>query len=191
MKISEAYATLGNAKKREQYDRYNLASQGSRSHASPRGSHSSASTPYGSRPASGLSRRRTQFKGPPPSFFRNGGWGAHKTRRQQGAEDAARAAQEESSARTAGGFGFGQGQAGFNNDVPHFDQEGHYRTQQSYEERARRRRQNNTSGYVPEGALDMAMRFVLVSSLVGLAYVPIWLFSRDSRTSSEREKRPR
>ena len=44
-------------------------------------------------------------------------------------------------------MGLGQGQSGFSNDVPHFDQEGHYRTQKSQEKRRRDRARGETSMY--------------------------------------------
>src|SRR5450432_1534364 len=74
VKISEAYAILGHADKRHRYDGEAIRTgQGpSYSDTAPRGSYHS-SNPAGGRPASGLSRRRTQFRGPPPSFYRSGG----------------------------------------------------------------------------------------------------------------------
>ena len=88
--ISEAYAILGNPSKRASYDTERTPAHNHNSTNvtnRPRGSHSSASTtPFGSRPASGLSRRRTQFKGPPPSFYRSGGWGAQGEKRKAHAD---------------------------------------------------------------------------------------------------------
>ncbi|EEY14551.1 DnaJ domain-containing protein [Verticillium alfalfae VaMs.102] len=71
--ISEAYATLGTPAKRAVYDRDHARhSHHAHAHhghghggAQPRGSYHSA----GGRPASGLSRRRSAFRGPPPSFL--------------------------------------------------------------------------------------------------------------------------
>ncbi|GAB7330298.1 hypothetical protein MBLNU13_g01942t1 [Cladosporium sp. NU13] len=86
--ISEAYSILGSAEKRKTYDRDFLPSTQSYSggdgdFSGHRGSYSSHSTPAGGRPASGLSKRRTQFKGPPPSFYRSGGYGAQSEKRSQ------------------------------------------------------------------------------------------------------------
>ncbi|KAF7515517.1 hypothetical protein PCG10_003172 [Penicillium crustosum] len=79
-RISAAYNVLGNVSKRAVYDRDHgfhvtqHASPGqSHSHQHPMGSHSSYA---GSRPASGLSKRRSPFHGPPPSFYEQGGYGA-------------------------------------------------------------------------------------------------------------------
>jgi len=172
VKISEAYATLGSPHKRGRYDRSIQSS-----HPSPRqnppGSHSSASTPFGSRPASGLSRRRTQFKGPPPSFYRNGGWGAHGSRRQSQAEGSSNPSRGRATGTSpGGGMGHGQDQAGFSNDVPHFDQDGHYRTQEQ-QDRRRIRRIREESVEFSEGG-GMFLRFLMTSGVVLLAFsVPL------------------
>ncbi len=147
VRISEAYAVLGSPEKRSRYDRDFLRSQ-PHSHQGPSagrsGSYSSASTPAGGRPASGLSRRRTQFRGPPPSFYRSGGWGAHGAKR---AEEAGKSSHSHSphseqqhdfaAAGGGGSFAAGTGPGGFNmgddNDVPHFDRQGHWRTHSEIE----------------------------------------------------------
>lgn len=136
--ISEAYSTLGSATAREKYDRDFLRqaatsspSAGPRSH--PSGSYSSSANP-GGRPASGLSKRRTQFRGPPPSFYRSGGWGEHTEKRSEASSRPSHAHTESVHASTnanagaAAGTGPGGFTAGFDNDVPHFDQRGHYET---------------------------------------------------------------
>ncbi|KAK4104566.1 DnaJ-domain-containing protein, partial [Parathielavia hyrcaniae] len=98
MRLSEAYATLSHAEKRARYDRdvmrLVLRSNYNRHHHHPphKGSsyHSSSTGPAGGRPASGLSSRRTTrgtYQGPPPSFFRSGGWGAHGAKRRAAHEE--------------------------------------------------------------------------------------------------------
>ena len=53
-----------------------------------KGSYHGSTVRYaGGRPATGLSKRRGQFQGPPPSFFRHGGWGRHAEARQHEHED--------------------------------------------------------------------------------------------------------
>ncbi|KXX75878.1 DnaJ subfamily A member 3, mitochondrial [Madurella mycetomatis] len=107
MRISEAYAVLGHADKRARYDRDVMRRPlhgnphfhhgHGHTHKGPRGSYHSTG-PAGGRPASGLSsRRRGTFQGPPPSFFRSGGWGAHGAKR--------RAAHEESTGYYGAGYG--------------------------------------------------------------------------------------
>lgn len=181
VKISEAYAILGSPQKRERYDRdIQGAQDASRSNA-PRGSHSSSSTPFGSRPASGLSRRRTHFKGPPPSFYRSGGWGTQGSKRQAQAEASGSAGNGQP---RAGGFGPGQGQAGFN-DVPHFDQEGHHRTQEQQDQRRRRRMEEESAGIAQGGSV--LFQFFLITAVVTFAFSIPTLFdsSRDRRKKDE------
>ena len=181
VKISEAYATLGKPEKRERYDRDIQSAQGTSRSNTPRGSHSSSSTPFGSRPASGLSRRRTQFKGPPPSFYRSGGWGTQGSKRQAQAEGSRSAGTGEP---RGGGFGPGQGQAGLNN-VPHFDQEGHHRTQEKQDQRRRGRMEDGSVGFVDGGSV--LFRFLLVSAVVTLALSTPTIFntSRDGRKKKD------
>lgn len=92
MHISEAYATLAHPDKRARYDRDVMRPFLHRNphyhHHPPKGSfHSSSTGPAGGRPASGLSRRRGTYQGPPPSFYRSGGWGAHGSKRRQAHEE--------------------------------------------------------------------------------------------------------
>ncbi|KAK4138867.1 DnaJ-domain-containing protein, partial [Trichocladium antarcticum] len=91
MRLSEAYAVLGHTDKRARYDRdvlrHHQRAHGRHNHgpspsSSSGSSYHSSTGPAGGRPASGLSRRRSAFQGPPPSFFRSGGWGAHGAKRR-------------------------------------------------------------------------------------------------------------
>ncbi|KAI8947008.1 DnaJ-domain-containing protein [Xylaria longipes] len=141
MRISEAYSILSSPIKRAKYDREHMGGSISHSHSpghSPpharKGSYASTGPgPAGGRPASGLSRRRGTFQGPPPSFFRSGGWGAQGEKR--------RAAHEESTGMgSMGGMGPGQDPFGHRDDVPHFDKEGHQRTGRHSDRRREARR---------------------------------------------------
>lgn len=114
MRISEAYNVLGAPETRARYDRdlsrqlgYQSAARSGRrgsffgrsgsASSSASASASSPTGPAGGRPASGLSRRRTAFRGPPPSFYAAGGWGQQWAKRarnaagQQHAQDARQA----------------------------------------------------------------------------------------------------
>ena len=188
MKISEAYAVLGNPAKREQYDRDTGRPLGRNPAHVPRGSHSS-SGPYGSRPASGLSRRRTQFRGPPPSFYRNGGWGS------QGAK---RAAQADSTASSfAGAYSqypasdinksstMGPGGPSWINDVPHFDRGRHYRTQEQQEQR-RRRRMKGDSIDVGNGG-SILINFMVVSGVISVAFLISMAYEKDNLVKRRRD----
>ena len=172
VKISEAYAVLGSPQKRERYDRDVQRAQGASRSSVHQGSHSTSSTPFGSRPASGLSRRRAQFKGSPPSFYRNGGWGTQGSKRQAQAEASGSAATGEP---RGGGFGPGQGQSGFH-DVPHFDQEGHHRTQEQQDQRRRKRMEDEGVG--SEDGRSVLFRFLLITSVVTFAFSIPSLFDR-------------
>lgn len=171
VKISEAHAVLGSVERKATYDRDFLpASQQPSSfqhtHQYPSGSFSSA----GGRPASGLSRRRTQFRGPPPSFYRSGGWGEQGDKR---AEHASRPSHAAGPAGTGpGGF-----TSGFDNDVRHFDQQGHYRTHSDIE-RTRHRARRKYAQTVREDDLDygggggssMMVNFFVISGVLAVIF---------------------
>jgi len=108
-----------------------------------------------------LSRRRGHFKGPPPSFHRSGGWGQQAGKRQ--AQAGATGAGEP----RGGGFGPGQAQNGFANDVPHFDREAHSRTQEQQDHRRRRRLEEESVEYSEGGSLFV--KFALISAVVVFA----------------------
>lgn len=174
VEISEAYAILGSPQKRERYDRENRrASDGPQIHER-QGSHSS-SAPFGSRPASGLSRRRAQFRGPPPSFYRSGGWGNLGAKRRSQAEStASRAADTAAGSIKAGsrmgpggGFGPGGAQAGRDNDVPHFDRDAHHKMQEQQDERRRRRLEDEA--FYSGSSGGVWINFVMLSGVVALA----------------------
>ena len=164
MRISEAYSVLSHTDRRAKYDRDVLRLHDQRAAAAAaggpqhRGGGSYSSTgPAGGRPASGLSRRRGTFRGPPPSFYRSGGWGAHGAKRSQAHEDSMSGAgggghhdahhhghhhhhhhhQQHQSASGAHGFGSGaaapgQESFGSSGEMPHFDRTAkaaHTRTQ--------------------------------------------------------------
>lgn len=170
-RISVAYHALSDPKSRSLYDRQHgydrvPASSRSASGASPNPygpQRASYAGPAGGRPASGLSRRRTRFQGPPPSFYKAGGYGEQDAKRTQNAAAGSassfsegdgssatkagygRAAQ--SATRGAGDGGGGRGgfdvppATGLNNDVPHFDRDGHLRVQQQLADRLKRQRE--------------------------------------------------
>ena len=195
--ISNAYSILSNPQKRAQYDK---------DHIHIRPDHSSsqqhAGSYAGSRPASGLSKRRSTFRGPPPSFYRSGGWGRHSEKRKAHADQAASAGAESAAgprgpsagpSSTGGsdvGGGFGPSShpaSGLDYDVPHFDRDGHFRTHEQQEER---RRGKIRRGYENDGvdfaATGVWMNFFLVSGVVGLAVgLTSWIYS--SGGSSERK----
>ncbi|BDD56371.1 hypothetical protein MAP00_001835 [Monascus purpureus] len=187
-RISSAYHILSNEAKRRTYDRdHGIHSSLPSTHSSahPMGSYSSYSANLhtkqgasyaGSRPASGLSKRRSAFRGPPPSFYRHGGYG--RTGR---------------TASSANGYGHAQG-AGRGgaargatsdpedatafvdrNPVSHFNARGHFRTQSAEDERreARRARARRVSAEeMMRTGGHSGLRFVAVCAiLVGTGLV--------------------
>lgn len=120
--------------------------------AAKKGSYSSTTGMAGGRPASGLSRRRGAFQGPPPSFFRSGGWGAQGEKRRAAHEGSTGGAGSPSGTATSsgagtgtgtgtvGGMGPGQDPFGHRDDVPHFDKESHQRTGRHSDRRREARR---------------------------------------------------
>ena len=186
MKISEAYAVLGAPAKRQQYDRDVIGMQQAASRHVPKGSYYS-SGPAGGRPASGLSRRRTQFRGPPPSFYRSGGWGTQGEKRKAAQDNTAHGAEAQNQGTgsgTAGGVGGGMGPGqrpwDHGNDVPHFDKEGHFRTHDNYD---RRRKRRTSQDYTPVGETRGTLaNFLFVGGIISLGvFVPSYLFERFTR----------
>lgn len=177
--ISEAYAILGNASKRQKYDREIGSASPNLTPNVRRGSHSSSAN--GARPASGLSKRRTQFRGPPPSFYRNGAWGSQGAKRQAQAE----AATSSEGTGYGGGGGYGPGQAQTGWDVPHFDREAHLRTQEQQERRWMLRRRNGEDD-VGYGGKGMLIQFLLLSGIVSVAVVLPSLFEKDNEPKRKR-----
>lgn len=176
VKISEAYAVLGNSTKRERYDHDMRASLGEPPSHAYQGSHSS-SGPYGSRPASGLSRRRTQFRGPPPSFYRNGGWGPQSAKdppTPTPAESSSAPPRPRSAESSAGGkwsnIRLGGSQVDWSNDVPHFDRDRHFWTQEQQElRRMKRVREFSDNNYHRSGGA--LINFAIVGGVITLAYL--------------------
>lgn len=192
VQISEAYHTLGSKEKRQRYDRdYTRVFSGSSSSPIPRGSYSSAAGPAGSRPASGLSRRRTQFRGPPPSFYRGGEYGAQGAKRAQYAYTGQSEPGEEtfSASGPGGGFGPGQGEERFDPDIPHWDRAGHRKTHDSLWERrssASTEQRFRDWDEIAAAQGSMIFNFIWVTGIVvGVTAVTTWLW--ESRQSPKKK----
>ncbi|KAK8056614.1 hypothetical protein PG993_001841 [Apiospora rasikravindrae] len=204
MRISEAYTTLSSPEKRTRYDRDVLnLHHPHESHPGRRGgSYSSTATnPAGGRPASGLSKRRSAFRGPPPSFYRSGGWGAHSAKRSaahetRGPSQRWNVGDWRRRRSRSNGRGMGPGQdpfKGSQDDVPHFDREGHERTGRRTEEaRMTRRRRMRADGLdaieVERGA--MGMFFVIGGILLTSFLVPLGIYRIfwGSKTKDQKKK---
>nr|KMM73459.1 hypothetical protein CPAG_09748 [Coccidioides posadasii RMSCC 3488] len=75
--ISDAYQVLSNASKRAVYDRDHDIHRAAATAASSSTRSGHRGSYVGSRPPSGLSKRRGPFRGPPPSFYAHGGYVPH------------------------------------------------------------------------------------------------------------------
>lgn len=203
--ISSAYQVLGNGAQRARYDRDNgiHVNQNTHSTASPgqhpMGSHGSHKGSYmGSRPASGLSARRGPFRGPPPSFYAHGGYGAKGAR--PGPQDASSSSGGDGT-HTMGGTGGPQpteeDPTSFihHNPVPHFNARGHYRTQTAEDVRRRQRRSRERRAVDPDiaGAAavgdggSLVARFIVVSGiLLGAAALGGLFHNRPENTPTAR-----
>jgi hypothetical protein len=162
--------------------------------AHPQGSYSSAS--FGARPASGLNKKRSTFRGPPPSFYNAGGYGAQSSKRNEYAHHQHPHANPEAAAGAEtgqeGGFGpgFGPGQTGQGSHVPHFDDMRHKQTHDHVNEyiyaRRRSRRRNDIPEEMDRGG--MLINFLLVSGAVGMIGLSAKLMSdRSDGTGKKKE----
>lgn len=157
--------------------------------AQRRGSYHS-SGPAGGRPASGLSRRKTQFRGPPPSFHRSGGWGAHSAKRSAAHDDSTgggAAGPGEHAHQQAGAPGWsaghkpgmGPGQDPFGHTLEsepaHFDHASHRRTQRAQDHR-RSARAHRDSGATAPGQESMLFMFFGVSGVLFLTFFLPFVF---------------
>jgi curved DNA-binding protein CbpA len=186
--ISEAYHTLSVPEKRRQYDAtlHQSERRGAaweQSNGYPQGSYSSAS--FGSRPASGLNKKRSTFRGPPPSFYKSGGYGQHGAKREQYAyhDPTGGKGREEAPEESYGDFGsgFGPGQQRQRKSVPHFDDRRHKETHDSVLEHIRaRRRRAQTSDRIEKDYLkgDMIVNFIVVTSVIGVIGASVTYFSK-------------
>lgn len=191
VKISEAYSVLGNSENRERYDRERRRFSEDRSPRSEAQYGSlSSSGPFGSRPASGLSRRRTHFRGPPPSFYRGGGWGSQAAKRTAHVDPNSPMPpntgfkSDDVNGRNTGSSGFSGTYGGWNNDVPHFDHEGHYRTHRWQEQK--RIRRNRESPFDSGGGGAIWTNFFVVSGVISLAFLISTTLQSTKFTSNKR-----
>ncbi|KAF2864094.1 DnaJ-domain-containing protein [Piedraia hortae CBS 480.64] len=158
VRISEAHSVLGSPESKARYDREYFGRPAASSASTPKGSHSSAA---GGRTPGGLSKRRGPFRGPPPSFYRNGGWNASSQSQSQ-SKQADMASSRHGSVE---------------DDLSHFDRHGHYRTHETIEKKR--------SGRVRKREVehqDDAFDFVTVSAVLCFAFgVAGAIWSWDSR----------
>ena len=190
--ISEAYHTLSVPEKRAQYDAH-LHQAERRSGwgrggvgAHPRGSHSSASY-AGSKPATGLNKKRGTFRGPPPSFYNSGGYGSHGAKRAEYAHHDPNPSGDEAgpdSYGEQGGYGPGQQRQG--RGVPHFDNTRHQQRHEQVQEhilKGRRRSTLHRRGEEYARGGSHLTRFLIVSGIIGSigAFVKVFEDGEDKK----------
>lgn len=196
--ISEAYHTLSVPEKRAQYDAQ-LHHQERRSGwarggggGPPPGSYSSSSY-AGSRPATGLNKKRGTFRGPPPSFYNSGGYGRQGAKRAEYAHhnpnpNGHEAEPEpESEGREEGGYGPGQRRQG--SGVPHFDDVRHKQAHDRVSEHILSRRRRSTlyrrdEEYARGGS--HLSRFLIVAAII--ASIGAGLKIADDRSEAAKRK---
>jgi curved DNA-binding protein CbpA len=174
--ISEAYHTLSVPEKRAQYDAQ-LHQSERRSgwgrgggYSPPQGSYSSASY-AGSRPASGLNKKRSTFRGPPPSFYNSGGYGKHGAKRSEYAHHSPHADGQEADPASYGEQGgYGPGQQRQGHQVPHFDDVRHKETHEQVHSYIQNRRKRSRLYQRDEEYArgDMVVNFLIVSGIVAI-----------------------
>ncbi|KAF2625549.1 DnaJ-domain-containing protein [Macroventuria anomochaeta] len=183
--ISEAYHTLSVPEKREQYDaqlhqaerRSGWGRSGGGGH--PPGSYSSASY-AGSRPATGLNKKRGTFRGPPPSFYNSGGYGRHGAKRAEHAHHNPNAEGKEAGPESYGEEGgYGPGQQRQGQGVPHFDDVRHKQVHEQVHKhiqkgRRRSRLYRRDEEYARGG--DHLTRFLIVSGIVAVIGATVKIF---------------
>jgi curved DNA-binding protein CbpA len=125
--LSESYSVLANPEKRKRYDRDRFRARQA-SHSATRAVGHTGSY-AGSRPPSGLSKRRGAFRGPPPSFYTHGGSSAKNTS----------SASSSASRGPAPGGTFDASQYSSNPD-PNFDSTSTFKTQSQEDIRRQSRR---------------------------------------------------
>jgi curved DNA-binding protein CbpA len=179
--ISEAYHTLSVPEKRAQYDAQLQQSQrswGSAGASAPQGSYSSASY-AGSRPATGLNKKRGTFRGPPPSFYNSGGYGRHGAKRAEYAHHDPNAHGREARPESYGEEGgYGPGQQRQGHEVPHFDDVRHKETHEQVQDHILKGRKRSKLYRRDEEYArgDMLVNFLVVSGIVGVIGATVKIF---------------
>jgi hypothetical protein len=120
-----------------------------------------------------LNKKRSTFRGPPPSFYKSGGYGRHGAKRAEYAahQHAEEKEGEGAGAESYGGFdGFGPGQTKHGSEVPHFNDRRHKETHDHINHhihaRRRRMRASEVSDEMDRGG--MLVNFVLVAGVLTL-----------------------
>ncbi|EFW19969.1 hypothetical protein D8B26_003548 [Coccidioides posadasii str. Silveira] len=188
--ISDAYQVLSNASKRAVYDRDHDIHRAAATAASSSTRSGHRGSYVGSRPPSGLSKRRGPFRGPPPSFYAHGGYGTahhnqpHNRHQQQHPHPHPHPQREHQQPHgpSASSSSSHPDPSSFiyHNTVPHFDATSHLRTQTHEDARRRERRRKAVERAKAEAAArgidvsedegNITMRLITVLGILGFAW---------------------
>lgn len=187
--ISESYSVLSNPEKRKKYDRDVMRTHhSSRSHSGHHRHHGaggSSSSYAGSRPASGLSKRRSVFKGPPPSFYAHGK--PSENRRQHQHQDHQHQQHQQQQAGSQAGTFNASSYAEPGSWDPAFDSASVFKTQ-THEDYRRANRRAAEMAAIREAAEDdsgLWTRFIMVSGVIVLGISLATLVSSKVNSSSK------
>jgi hypothetical protein len=143
-----------------------------------------------------LNKKRTTFRGPPPSFFKSGGYGRHGAKRAEYAHHNPHASgqSQEAGAESYGDFGagFGPGQTGQGKEVPHFDDQRHKTMHDQVYEHISARRRRMRAREIPDdvdrgGAI---VNFLIVGgTLTTIGTVAVWMGNRFGEPSNKRSRK--
>ncbi|CAG9949731.1 unnamed protein product [Clonostachys rosea f. rosea IK726] len=206
--LSESYTVLSDPPRRASYDRDVLRlhqQHHQHQHRHPAGASYHSTNPAGGRPPSGLSRRRGTFRGPPPSFYRSGGWGAHTEKRRRAHEESTGGAESAAAGGTSsqhsetmhggssrhGGMGPGSDPFGHrhHDEVWHFDKQGHERTQRHEDRRRweRGRRAVDDDGVEFEPQMSLGAHFLVVLGILATSFVVPVVYLQFSRLGRRKQ----
>lgn len=170
IQVSEAYAILGIPEKRHSYD-LSMRRTSNKNLPTLKRYPDVNSCPYGSRPASGLSRRSAQFRGPQASLYRSGECGTARNKRKAQVNSVKPVSTHSGTPFDAAKTNKGQPTEPHytcDHDVPHFDEGKHNRTQKQQELRKNRRTRHTSTEYVQGGSL--LINFMLVVGTISFAF---------------------
>ncbi|KAF2004959.1 DnaJ-domain-containing protein [Amniculicola lignicola CBS 123094] len=211
VQISEAYHVLSVPAKRSQYDAQLQQTQASsRWGPGPGGGSYSSASYAGSRPATGLNKKRGTFRGPPPSFYKAGGYGQHGAKRAEYAHHhphhaphhrhphhhhhghtGAEGAEAAGSHGEEGGFGSGHASAG--RTVPHFNDQAHKQTHDQLNATIARRKTSHQQMMAEIDRGGTLINFIVVSGIIvaigiNIHWMRDWKEKGDSKKWKEEQR---
>ena len=130
-----------------------------------------------------MNKKRSTFRGPPPSFYKAGGYGEYGAKRAEHAynPNSGGTTNEEAPQESYGDFGggFGPGQQTQGREVPHFDDKRHKETQESVNEHISGRRRRGRRSINIEEELERGktlVHFLVVSGTIGIIGLTVKIF---------------